>query len=71
MRPLLGGQLESRSHEVQQLRSLLVSIQVSEQDLKAEPREPSAAGPETAVEQPVNDQTFVAADESTASELPA
>ena len=71
MRPLLGGQLESRSHEVQQLRSLLVSIQVSEQDLKAEPREPSAAGPGAAVEQPVNDQTFVAADESTASELPA
>jgi chromosome segregation ATPase len=70
MRPLLSGQLELCSHGVQQLRSLLGSIQASEQDLEAEPREPSAAGPEAAVEKPVNDQTFVAADESTAPEIP-
>jgi hypothetical protein len=67
---VLSGQLELCSHGVQQLRSLLGSIQSSEQDLEAEPREPSAAGPEAAVEKPVNDQTFVAADESTAPEIP-
>jgi len=46
---VLSEQLELRSHGVQQLRSLLGSIQASEQDLEAEPRKPSAAGPEAAV----------------------
>ena len=67
---VLNEQLESRSHEVQQLRSLLGSIQVSEQDLGAEPRKPSEAELESVVEQRVKDQALVAVDESTAPELP-